>query len=151
MKYSSEDLENMSYSIWMESIAQELNAAGYTTKGFKKEGKLIVPGNVPYEVYDINTFFEGSINDPNAMDYLKSIGLVNNKRCPLCGSIIKGSPSQYTYSLNPSLNYHICSSCRKEGQNYTIHTNPIKSSGCIVAIFLIPWHIIKYFFIGVIR
>ena len=129
MKYSSEDLGNMSYSLWMETIAKELNAAGYTTRGFKNEGERIVPGNVPYEVYDVNTFFEGAISDPKAMDYLKSIGLINNKRCPVCGSLIKGSPSQYTYSLNPGLNYHICSSCRREGQSYSLHGKPSKKLG----------------------
>lgn len=143
MKYSPEDLNGMSYLSWMETIAKELNAAGFRTKGFKDEGGKIIPGYVPYEVYNVYTFFEGAINDSSAMDYLKSIGLVNNKRCPICGSPIKGTPSQYTYSLNPGLNYHICSSCRRQGQSQSIHNS--KNSGCIVALILMPWHIIKYF------
>ena len=96
-------------------------------------------GVAPYEVHDVSTFFMGAINDANAMDYLKSIGLVNNGRCPMCGAAIKGTPSKFTDGMNPNLNFQICSSCRREGQR-------MNKTGCMLAIVLFPWSIIKNIF-----
>lgn len=98
----------------------------------------------PYKVDDDRYFFMGAINDAKAMDYLKSIGLVNNGRCPICGSPIKGVPSRFTSGMNPNLNFHICSSCRREGQRISI--NPSNNFGCILALVMFPWYIIKNVF-----
>lgn len=141
MKYSAEELNNMSYSEWMETIAKELNEAGFKGEGYSKEYGRFMRNIAPYEVGDVRYFFMGSINDYKAMDYLKSIGLVNNGRCPMCGSPIKGTPSRFTDGTNPSLNFHICSSCRREGQRTSV--NPANNTGCLFALALIPWHLIK--------
>lgn len=143
MKYSVEELSNMSYQEWMETIAKELNDAGFKGEGYSATEGRFIRNAFPYEVRDVRYFFMGAINDAAAMDYLKSIGLVNNKRCPMCGMPIKGEPSRFTDGSNPQLNFHICSSCRKEGQR--ISTN---NSGCLLALALIPWHIIKHIFIN---
>lgn len=132
MKYSAEEIKAMSYSEWMETIAKELNAAGFKTRG------------IAYKVYDASTFFLGAINDAKAMDYLKSVGLVNNGRCPMCGGPIKGTPSRFTDGMNPNLNFHICSSCRREGQRMSI--NPANNSGCMLTFVLLPWYVIKDIF-----
>lgn len=144
MKYTKEKLATMSYVEWMKAIAEELNAAGFKTSGYSKENGRFMNNIAPYEVHNANYFFMGAINDPKAMDYLKSIGLVNNGRCPMCGGEIKGLPSTFTCGNNPNLNFQICSSCRKEGERISL--NPAQNSGCLLALALIPWHLVKSLF-----
>lgn len=141
MRYSSEVLNSLSYLEWMETIAKELNAAGFKGDGFSEEAGRFMRNISPYEVHDVRYFFMGAINDAKAMDYLKSIGLVNNGRCPMCGAVIKGTPSSFTSGTNKDLNFHICTSCRKQGQRESI--NPANNLGCMLAIALIPWHFVK--------
>lgn len=137
MKYTIEQVNSMSYLEWMQTIAKELNDAGFRTKGME--------GRVPYSVCerDCHYFFLGSINDSDAMDYLKEIGLVNNGRCPMCGAEIKGGPWRFTDGYNSSLNFHICKRCAREGQAMSV--NPANSSGCLVAILFAPWAMLKSF------
>lgn len=144
MKYSREEINNMSYRGWMETIANELNAAGFKGEGYDAVTGRFMKNVAPYEVHDVSTFFMGAINDAKAMDYLKSIGLVNNGRCPMCGAVIKGTPSRFTCGMNPNLNFHICSSCRREGQRISI--NPANNSGCMFAFILFPCYVIKNIF-----
>lgn len=143
MKYSSEELNAMSYLEWMETIANELNEAGFRGPGYSEVKKRFVNHISPYKVRDVDYFFMGSINDSEAMDYLKSIGLVNNGRCPMCGDPIKGTPSRFTSGMNADLNFHICSSCRKGGQSMSVNH---AGTGCIVALALMPWHLLKSIF-----
>lgn len=141
MKYTREELSQLSYKSWMETIATELNNAGYKGDGYDSDSGRFRSNFGPYKVLDQEYFFMGAIRDPKAMDYLKSIGLVNNGRCPMCGNDISGTPSLFTSGLVQGLNYHICSSCRKEGQRISI--NPTNNTGCIAALLLVPWNIIK--------
>ena len=141
MKYSAEEINDMSYLEWMETIANELNLAGFKTSGYSETARKFVKNINPYEVYDVKTFFLGSISDYKAMDYLKEIGLVNNKRCPMCGNPITGTPSTFTCGITPHLSFHICSSCRREGKRISI--NPANNSSCMLAIILMPWYKIK--------
>ena len=141
MKYSAEKVNNMSYSDWMETIAKELNAAGFMAEGYSEEHHRFMKNIAPYIVRDVRYFFMGAINDAKAMDYLKFIGLVNNGRCPICGNSIKGTPSMFTSGLNPDLCFHICARCRRDGQS--ISMNPASHSGCILVLLLMPLQIIK--------
>jgi tetratricopeptide (TPR) repeat protein len=127
--YSAEEVNSMSYREWMETIAKELNAAGFKGDGYSSVERRFMKNVAPYEVGNVSDFFMGAINDANAMNYLKSIGLVNNGRCPMCGSPIKGTPSQFTDGMNPNLNFYICNSCRKEGQGISVNHN--SNSGCL--------------------
>lgn len=136
MKYSSVEVRNMSYQEWMETIAKELNTAGYKTKGV---GSTLLD----YEVYESETFFMGSINDPNAMEYLKRIGLVNNGRCPMCGRPINGNPGRFTDGFNSNLHFQICQSCVNEGKRISVNPN---NTGCMLALLTIPWHLIRNLF-----
>lgn len=146
MKYSAEEINRMSYHEWMETIADELNAAGFKGEGYSATENRFMKNAAPYKVHDDRYFFMGAIDDANAMDYLKSIGLVNNGRCPMCGAPIKGTPSRFTSGMNHNLNFHICSSCRREGQRISI--NPSNKSECILAFVMLPWYIIKNVFIN---
>lgn len=142
MKYSTEKINSMSYQEWMETIAKELNEAGFKGEGYNATMGRFMKNVAPYEVNDVSTFFMGAINDSSAMDYLKSIGLVNNGRCPMCGAVIKGTPSRFMDGMNPNLNFQICSSCGKEGKRISI--NPANNSGCMLAFVLLPLNIIKH-------
>ena len=122
-------------------MAKELNDAGFKDFGYDPNAGQCRRNAVPYKVYSIHTFFE-AMRDFEAIDYLKSIGLLNDKRCPLCGGPIKGTPSRYTHGLEPRLTYYICSSCRREGQRYSI--NPASHTSCILALALMPWYIVKH-------
>ena len=113
MEYSKEQVASMPYLTWMETIAKELNEAG-----FKSDKKLSTPYSVSED--NVTYFFMGAINDPNAMKYLKRIGLVNNGRCPMCGEKIKGSPSNFVDNLHPGLDFHICSYCSIDGQSFSV-------------------------------
>ena len=141
MKYTREELSQLSYKSWMETIATELNNAGYKGDGYDPVAERFRCNFGPYEVGNEEDFFMGAIRDPKAMEYLKSIGLVNNGRCPMCGDDISGTPSLFTSGLVQDLNYHICSSCRKEGQRISI--NSANKTGCLVTLLLVPWNIIK--------
>lgn len=141
MKYTREEISQLSYKSWMETIATELNNAGYQGDGYDPEAGRFRRNFGPYEVLDPAHFFMGAINDHEAMDYLKSIGLVNNGRCPMCGGDITGTPGIFTDGFNSKLNFHICSSCRKEGQRISI--NPANNTGCLVTLCLLPWYTIK--------
>lgn len=143
MYYSAKEINSISYQEWMEIIAKELNAAGFKGESYNIAVGRFVKNMAEYKVHDANTFFMGAINDANAMDYLKSIGLVNNGRCPMCGAVIKGVPSKFTDGMNPNLNFQICSSCRKKGQRMSI--NPSNNLGCVLAFILFPYYIIKCF------
>ena len=141
MKFSTREINSMSYQEWMETITKELNEAGFKGEGYNAAAGRFIKNVAPYKVNDVSTFFMGSINDASAMDYLKSIELVNNGRCPMCGAVIKGTPSRFSDGMNPNLNFQICLSCRKEGQRISI--NPANNSGCILAFVVLPWSIIK--------
>lgn len=139
MIYSKEQVSSMSYMEWMETIARELNSAGFIMhKNF----------SLPFHVSEDNVsyFFMGAINKPKEMDYLKSIGLVNNGRCPMCGRAINGTPSIFIDTLHPGLDFHICSSCRREGQRVSINHMNNPGCGCVGALILMPLHLIRLLF-----
>ena len=144
MKYTRNQVVLLSYKSWMEIIALELNNAGFKGENYDPEIGRFRRNFGPYKVHDPYYFFMGAINDPQAMEYLKSIGLVNNGRCPMRGREIVGTPSVFTCGFNSELNFHICTSCRKEGKRKSI--NPANNSGCLVTLLLLPWYAIKNFF-----
>ena len=141
MKYTSEQVNALSYVDWMETIAKELNDAGYKTSAYSEELHRFAKNCGPYIVYDARTFFLGSIDDVAALNYLKDIGLVNNGRCPMCGARITGSGWQFTSGSNPSYHFQICRECGGEGRRTSL--NPANHSGCVLAFLLAPWRMIK--------
>lgn len=143
-KYTSEQVKAMSYVEWMETIANELNAAGYKGAGYNESLGRFQNNNAPYEVRDARYFFSGAIDNAEHYNYLKSIGLIDNGRCPLCGAEIKGTIYTYTNGLHPEETYHICKDCYKEGMGMSI--NPANKQGCIVALLLLPFSAIKGLF-----
>lgn len=78
MKYTSEQINKMSWQEWNETMAEELNRKGFKAKEFNsdehrwtKTGKYVA-GDDP------KLFVLGAIEDSEAISYLKDIGLLNN-------------------------------------------------------------------------
>jgi len=142
MKYTKEQILSMSWQEWNETMAKELNAAGYLGPGYNPEKKCLDNHIAPYEANcPEREFVFGKITRSAEISHLKEIGLLNNGRCPMCGGEITGNPSQFTDGFNPNINFHICNSCGNFGRK--ISSNPANSSGCIVALLFLPYHLIK--------
>lgn len=138
MKYTSEQINQMSWEEWCKTMAKELNDAGFKARGFGGEYVL-------YGTYGIHpdTFILGEVGRTKEIEYLKSIGLLNNDRCPLCGSSIHGNPGRFTDGYNPSLHFQICQNCVSNGRRMS--DNPA-NKGCMIAILLLPLSLLKLLF-----
>ena len=146
MKYSSSQINAMSWKEWAEAMANELNKAGYTMNSISiaKDGTL---GNVkaPYKVLDDPKYFLlGSVEKAEEITYLKRLGLLNNGRCPMCGNPIKGNPGRFTSGYDYNYHFQVCQNCvqRRNGTP----TKSTNSQGCMIALALLPWSIVKYIF-----
>lgn len=81
----------------------------------------------------------GVLRDVNALEYLKSIGLINNGRCPMCGNSIDGNPGRFTSGYN--FHFQICQNCACHGKRASI--NPANNTGYIISLLLMPWYLVK--------
>ena len=105
MKYTKEDLSNMTYKEYVLLMAEELNNNGFTDNGKSYEVSTDVNGNF---VSDFFRAFILSMRDKNAVDFLKEVGLLNNGRCPLTGLMYSPSTKiSYVSEYNPTINYDI--------------------------------------------
>lgn len=83
----------------------------------------------------------GVLRDVNALEYLKSIGLINNGRCPMCGNSIDGNPGRFTSGYNSAFHFQICQNCACHGKRASV--NPANNTGCIISLLLMPWYLVK--------
>ena len=137
-RYTSEQINAMTFKEWVEVMADELNKAGYKYigAGGKQE---------PFSVLDEPKYFLlGNIDKAEEIDYLKNIGLLNNGRCPMCGNKIIGSPGRFTSGYDLNYHFQVCQNCVQNWKGKRIKSS--QNQGCIVAVLLLPWNIIKYFF-----
>lgn len=127
MKYSREDLCELSYKNYILAMEKELNAEGYRNDGKPYEVSTNVNGDF---VSDFSRAFVLNIKDMKAMQYLKDIGLIDNGRCPLTGLMITDSTRAiYTSECNSNIKYEI----NKEWIEY----NKVKRNwGCFVGLFI---------------
>lgn len=146
MKYSSLDINAMSWAEWTATMAKELNEAGYRTRGYNEEigGWQDNYALFQEDVSDPKFFILGAVDGSAEISYLKSLGLLNNGRCPSCGNRIVGSPGRFTSGYNSSVHFHICQNCIVKGQEISV--NNANNIGCIISIVLLPWHILKSIF-----
>ena len=140
MYYTSSQVRNMTYEQWMDTIAKELNAAGFKARGYNSETGKWQDNFALYEVRDYESFFMGGISDVNALEYLKSIGLVNNGRCPECGNNIYDNSGRFTSGFNSSYHFQICQDCVNRGRK--ISMNPA-NKGCLISLLFTPWYLVK--------
>jgi len=145
MKYTSEQINSMSWKEWCETMAAELNDAGFKARGYNEKTGRWQDNYVPYTAGDPQTFILGAVDGKEEIDYLKSIGLLNNGRCPNCGNSIIGNPGRFTSGYNQSVHFQICQSCVNRGkrmqQAFGIKTS--SGSGCMAALLLLPYNLIN--------
>ena len=144
MKYTAKEIREMSWQQWNDTMAKELNLKGFKAKEFNKEvGRWTKTGK--YSAGDEPELFVlGTIDDSHAISYLKDIGLLNNGRCPMCGTPIYGNPGRFTSGYNPDYNFQICQNC--VSTHGGTRKNPVQSGGCVVALLLFPWWLLKNLF-----
>lgn len=139
MTYKSSDICGMTWQEWNEAMAEELNKAGFKDKAFDGQ-KWTKTGK--YDAGDDPKLFVlGTIEDANAITYLKDIGLLNNGRCPMCGEPIIGKPGRFTSGYDPNFHFQICQNCVNSRGGMRRSTP--QSGGCLVALLLLPWELMK--------
>ena len=142
MKYTSEEINRISWQEWNELMAKELNEAGFRrecTYGGEKYTS-------PYEADDEPMLFIHGLGEEE-VNYLKSVGLLNNGRCPQCGRPINGNPGRFTSGFNHNLHFQICQTCVSRGKRTSV--NPANNSqGCMIALLLLPIQLLKSFIMG---
>ena len=75
MKYAREQVKAMTQDEYESAICKELNDAGF---------RHVFHGE-QLEYYPDESTFGGSIVfDPEAVNYLKRVGLLDNGKCPMC-------------------------------------------------------------------
>lgn len=136
MKYTREDLRNLSYKDYILAMEKELNAKGFLFEGKPYEVSTNVKGNF---VSNYSRAFILSIEDSKAIEYLKEIGLINNGRCPLTGLMISNSAKTiYTSKYNDNIKYEINKLWFEYNKNK-------KNWGCFIGIIIIIISIIILF------
>lgn len=133
MKYSREQVKAMSQEEYERAICNELNAAGFRQ----------IFHNDETEYYpDESTFGGAIVFDPEAVNYLKRIGLLDNGKCPMCSvredDLVYKLQNQHSGAI-----YHVCKSCYKQyAQQERAKRGLCCCLGVIVIIVLIIWKII---------
>ena len=144
MKYTSNEVNRMSWQEWNQTMAEELNKKGFKAKEFDGS-KWTKTGQYKANDDDPKLFVLGTIEDGAAISYLRDIGLLSNGRCPMCGEPINGNPGRFTSGYDPDFYFQICQNCVKTRGG--MRSAPSQSgSGCLVALLLFPWHLIKHLF-----
>lgn len=133
-KYTRDQVKAMTQDEYESAICDELNAAGYRSEF---HGKLL-----EYEP-DEATFGGSIVFDPEAVNYLKQIGLLDNGKCPMC-SVREDDLVYKLQNQHSGAVYHVCKSCYKQ---YAQQERAKRGLGCclctIVIIGLIIWGIVK--------
>lgn len=154
MKYTSEYINSLSFKDYIKLMADELNS-----NGFKENGKY------KYESFEDDPsmrrlFMMGPVNDPKAMSFLKSQGLLDNGRCPYCGAPM--SVYRYTWydTRDTSKKFYVCYGCSKSNGRGDGHSMdgcpsgaPNQSSsgtGCMLGLLLMPLYMVKTFLMNII-
>lgn len=133
---------------WIETMVKELNAAGFKRRGFNSETEQWEDNCAPYEVNrlspTVSNLILGALNrDEKPLEYLKSIGLINNGRCPMCGESIEGTPCRFTNGYNHDFHFQICNSCYSRGRKTSLNPAQNSGCGCVLALLLMPFDLFK--------
>lgn len=136
-KYTSQQINRLTWRDWNKLMAKELNAAGYKAKEFN--GRKWTRTGL-YSADRDPEYFKLEL-DVDGLNYLKEIGLVNNGRCLECGKPINGKPGRFTDGFNQDFHYQICQECVRTKGGLLLKDAP--QGGCIIAILLLPIALIK--------
>lgn len=149
MKYTSEYINSLSFTDYLELMAKELNENGFR----ETDG-------TPYEVYDYlpkNALMLDAFEDDKALGFLRSQGLIENGRCPFCGAPMSVYKYYWSDRRNPSKKVYVCYGCNKSngrGDGHSMDGCPSgaprntsastsNNSGCMVALLMLPFLLVK--------
>lgn len=109
MKYSAEQIRNLSILEWTSLMAEELNEKGFCKRDYDfKTGRI----SRPYQGRkSLRGFLFDEVNSWDEIDYLREIGLINNGRCSLCGKPLKRKPKIYNKPNGLHLQFEVCNRC----------------------------------------
>ena len=134
MKYTRDQVIEMTPDEYESAICDELNTAGYRSR-FRGELHEYEP--------DESTFGGAIVFDLKAVDYLKQIGLLDNGKCPMC-SVREDDLLYKLQNRQSGAVYHVCKSCYKK---YAQQERAKRGLGCCLGIIMILgiliWGIIK--------
>lgn len=142
-KYTSQQVNSLSWQDWNELMAEELNAAGFRTREFV-DGKWTKTGKYNARVDNNEPWLFAVQMDAEAIEYLKELGLINNGRCMQCGKTITGTPGRFTDGFDHNRHYQICQDCVSRGKRISV--NPANKGGCMAALLLLPVNLIASLF-----
>ncbi len=145
MKYTSEQINRMSWQEWNEIMARELNENGYKAKEYNSAEHRWTKTGMYKAGNDPKLFVLGKIEDSDAISFLKNVGLLNNGRCPMCGGPIHGNPGRFTSGYDYNYHFQICQNCVKT-RGRTRNAGTSSGSGCMISLLLFPWYLLKSFF-----
>lgn len=146
MTYSRTQVRMMTWPEWNDDLAKSLNDAGFRTRGFNADAGRWEPNRDLYKANpdDPKLFILGQVDGAAEYNHLKSVGLLNNGRCPMCGGPIDGIPARFTSGYDLNAHFQICQNCCSKGRRASI--NPTNNTRCLVALLLLPWHLVKNLF-----
>lgn len=131
MKYTRSSVRAMNPDEYRMALCNELNSAGFR-EHFNGDA---------FEYEPDEFIFSGNIeNDPKAVDYLKSIGLLDNGKCPFCCEREDGL--YVLQNLRNGVSVHVCEHCYKER---SIQGKRKRGCFCCSAILLVVAIIIWFF------
>lgn len=134
MKYAREQVKAMTQDEYESAICKELNDAGFR-HDFHGEQLEYYP--------DKSTFGGSIVFDPEAVNYLKRVGLLDNGKCPMC-SVREDDLMYKLQNQHSGAIYHVCKSCYKQ---YARQEQEKRAKGCclivIILIALVIWGLVK--------
>ena len=126
-------------------MEKELNEAGFSR--VLKGVTIPFKANIEYP----SSFILGQVTSVQAIEHLKTIGLLNNGRCPMCGGSFHKNPGRYTSGFDHNLHFQICQNCVRSrgrikniGKKKSIIQNILTISGTMfLGIFAFTFRIIN--------
>ena len=133
-KYTREQVKAMTQNEYESAICKELNDAGFR-HDFHGEQLKYQP--------DESTFGGAIVFDPEAVNHLKHVGLLDNGKCPMC-SVREDELMYKLQNQHSGAIYHVCKSCYKQ---YARQEQEKRAKGCcfivIILIVLIIWGLVE--------
>ena len=128
MKYTAEQIKDLSILEWTGLMAKELNE-----KGYWKQYIVANSGQFSYRPYhavnDLYYFLFDEVNRWDEIDWLVQIGLINNGRCMLCGKQLKKKPVFFRPSGGLKHTYTICEKCATKNKSRIVSLCPKYAAG----------------------
>lgn len=137
MKYSREQVKSMTSDQYTKVLCNELNDAGF---------RVIYNDGSTAEFEPSWDVFELCVaENARAVQYLRSIGLIDNGKCPLC-TIHEDDLRYRQRNLKSGEWYHICKSCYQQSVKKTRTIKGCRSGCClgiIVISIVVIWFLVK--------